>query len=163
MAAVWRELPELVDASNDFFIRTTDPGHEAVVQEFVQRIYDAGHIFEGVYSGLYCVACEAFYSESDLVDGRCPQHGTVPELVEEKNWFFRLSAFQQPLLELFDANPEFVLPRIRYNEARSFIEQGLEDISISRAGQRWGVPVPVGSRAGRSTSGSTRSSTTGAR
>jgi methionyl-tRNA synthetase len=74
MAAVWRELPELVDASNDFFIRTTDPGHVSVVQEFVQRIYDAGHIFEGVYSGLYCVACEAFYSESELVDGRCPQH-----------------------------------------------------------------------------------------
>jgi methionyl-tRNA synthetase len=142
MTAVWRELPELVDASNDFFIRTTDPGHVSVVQEFVQRIYDAGHIFEGVYSGLYCVACEAFYSESELVDGRCPQHGTVPELVEEKNWFFRLSAFQQTLLDLFDSNPEFVLPRIRYNEARSFIEQGLEDISISRAGQRWGVPVP---------------------
>jgi methionyl-tRNA synthetase len=142
MAAVWHELPELVDASNDFFIRTTDARHVSVVQEFVQRIYDAGHIFEGVYSGLYCVACEAFYSESELVDGRCPQHGTVPELVEEKNWFFRLSAFQHTLLDLFDSNPEFVLPRIRYNEARSFIEQGLEDISISRAGQRWGVPVP---------------------
>jgi methionyl-tRNA synthetase len=142
MAGVWRELPGLVNASNDFFVRTTDPGHVAVVQEFVQRIHDAGHIFEGVYSGLYCVACEAFYNESDLVDGRCPQHGTVPELVEEKNWFFRLSAFEQPLLELFDARPEFVLPRIRYNEARSFIEQGLDDISISRAGQSWGIPVP---------------------
>jgi methionyl-tRNA synthetase len=142
MAGVWRELPGLVNASNDFFIRTTDSGHATVVHEFVQSIYDAGHIFEGVYSGLYCVACEAFYNASDLVDGRCPQHGTIPELVEEKNWFFRLSAFQQPLLELFDAQPEFVLPRIRYNEARSFIEQGLDDISISRAGQSWGIPVP---------------------
>jgi methionyl-tRNA synthetase len=142
MAAVWRELPVLVNASNDFFVRTTDRGHVAVVQEFVQRIHDAGHIFEGVYAGLYCVACEAFYNESDLLDGRCPQHGTVPELVEERNWFFRLSAFEEPLLELFDANPELVLPRIRYNEARSFIEQGLEDISISRAGQTWGIPVP---------------------
>ena len=101
--------------------------HEAVVQEFVQRIYDAGQIYEGVYAGLYCLACEAFYSETELVDGKCPQHGTVPERVEEKNWFFRLSAFQDAARP-YDANPEFVLPRIRYNEARSFIEQGLEDI-----------------------------------
>jgi methionyl-tRNA synthetase len=142
MAAVWRELPARVNASNDFFIRTTDPGHVAVVQEFVQRIYDAGHISEGVYSGLYCVACEAFYTESELIDGKCPQHGTVPELVEEKNYFFRLSAYQEPLLRLYDENPAFVLPRIRYNEARRFIEQGLDDISISRASQRWGIPLP---------------------
>jgi methionyl-tRNA synthetase len=142
MAAVWRELPVLVNASNDFFIRTTDPEHVSVVQEFVQRIYDAGHIFEGVYAGLYCLGCEAFYNESDLVEGRCPQHGTIPELVEEKNWFFRLSGFSRPLLDLFDENPELVLPRIRYNEARSFVERGLDDISISRAGQSWGIPVP---------------------
>jgi methionyl-tRNA synthetase len=142
MAAVWRELPARVNASNDFFIRTTDPGHAAVVQDFVQRIYDAGEIFEGVYEGLYCVACEAFYTEAELVDGRCPQHGTVPEYFEERNYFFRLSAYQDRLLALYDENPEFVVPRIRYNEARRFIEQGLEDISISRAGQRWGIPVP---------------------
>jgi methionyl-tRNA synthetase len=142
MAAVWRELPARVDASNDFFIRTTDEGHRRVVQEFVQRIYDAGEIYEGVYAGLYCVACEAFYTKEELVDGRCPQHGTVPEHVEEKNYFFRLSAYQERLLALYDENPELVLPRIRYNEARRFIEQGLTDISISRAGQRWGIPIP---------------------
>jgi methionyl-tRNA synthetase len=142
MASVWRELPDRVNASNDFFIRTTDPGHAEVVQDFVQRIYDAGEIFEGVYSGLYCVACEAFYSEDELVDGRCPQHGTVPEFFEEKNYFFRLSAYGERLLALYDENPAFVLPRNRYNEARRFIEQGLEDISISRASQRWGIPVP---------------------
>jgi methionyl-tRNA synthetase len=142
MAAVWRELPARVNASNDFFIRTTDPGHERVVQEFVQRVYDAGEIYEGVYRGLYCVACEAFYTDSELIEGRCPQHGTMPEFFEEKNYFFKLSAYADRLLELYDENPEFVLPKIRYNEARRFIEQGLEDISISRGSQRWGIPVP---------------------
>ena len=142
MAAVWRELPARVNASNDFFIRTTDDGHRAVVEEFVQRIYDAGEIYEGTYRGLYCVACEAFYAEAELVDGRCPQHGTVPEFFEERNYFFRLSSYQDALLRLYDENPEFVLPRVRYNEARRFIEQGLDDISISRGGQRWGIPVP---------------------
>jgi methionyl-tRNA synthetase len=142
MAAVWRELPARVNASNDFFIRTTDPEHAAVVSDFVQRIYDAGDIYEGVYRGLYCVACEAYYTEAELVDGRCPQHGTVPEYFEEKNYFFRLSSYEKQLLALYDDNPEFVLPRIRYNEARRFIEQGLEDVSISRASQRWGIPVP---------------------
>jgi methionyl-tRNA synthetase len=142
MSVHWREMTERVNASNDFFIRTTDDGHKAVVQEFLQRIYDGGDIYEGVYAGLYCVACEAFYNEAELVDGRCPQHGTVPEYVEEKNYFFRLSAYQDRLLRLYDERPEFVLPRFRYNEARSFIEQGLEDLSVSRATQTWGVPVP---------------------
>jgi len=141
-AAAFREMTERVNASNDFFIRTTDPRHEAAVQEFVQRIYDAGEIYEDVYAGLYCPRCEAFYTEAELVDGKCPVHGIVPEYVEEKNWFFRLSAYQERLLDLYDRNPEFVLPRFRYNEARSFIEQGLDDISVSRASEQWGVPVP---------------------
>ena len=142
MAAHWRELPRRVNATNDFFIRTTDPQHEALVQEFLQAIYDRGEIYAGTYEGLYCFSCEAFYSEDELVDGRCPQHGTVPEHVEEKNYFFKLSAYQDRLLALYDERPDFVLPRFRYNEARSFIEQGLQDISVSRATQRWGVPVP---------------------
>ena len=141
-AAAFRDMTERVNASNDFFIRTTDPRHEAAVQEFVQRIYDAGEIYEDVYAGLYCPRCEAFYTEAELVDGKCPVHGIVPEYVEEKNWFFRLSAYQERLLDLYDRNPEFVLPRFRYNEARSFIEQGLDDISVSRASEQWGVPVP---------------------
>jgi methionyl-tRNA synthetase len=141
-AAAFEEMTRRVNASNDFFIRTTDPRHEAAVQDFVQRIYDGGDVYEGQYAGLYCPRCERFYTEAELVDGRCPLHGTVPEYVEEKNWFFRLSAYQDRLLALYDGKPEFVLPRFRYNEARSFIEQGLEDISISRASERWGVPVP---------------------
>jgi methionyl-tRNA synthetase len=142
IAEAWKELPRRVDADYDFFIRTTDEGHKRFVQEFIQRIYDNGYIYQDVYSGLYCVGCEAFKTEDELVDGKCPIHGTVPERIEETNYFFKLSAFQQPLLDLYDARPDFVLPRFRYNEARSFIEGGLQDFSLSRAGQPWGVPVP---------------------
>jgi len=138
----WRELPKRVDAEYDFFIRTTDEGHKRFVQEFLQRIYDNGDIYQDVYSGLYCVQCEEFKSESELVDGLCPDHGIPPERIEETNWFFRLSAYQERLLALYDERPDFVLPSHRYNEARSFIEGGLQDFSVSRAGQQWGVPIP---------------------
>jgi methionyl-tRNA synthetase len=138
----WRPLACRVGASPDFFIRTTDEGHKRFVQDFVQRIYDNGHIYQDIYAGLYCVGCEAFKNEDELVDGKCPQHGVPPEWIEERNWFFRLSAFQEPLLRLYDERPDFVLPGFRYNEARSFIEGGLQDFSLSRAGQPWGVPVP---------------------
>ena len=141
-AAAFMEMAGRINVSNDFFIRTTDERHERLVQEFLQRIYDAGEIYEGVYAGLYCSRCESFYTEAELVDGKCPQHGIPPEWVEEKNYFFRLSAYQDRLLALYDENPEFVLPKFRANEARSFIEQGLDDISVSRATQRWGVSVP---------------------
>jgi methionyl-tRNA synthetase len=142
IAEDWRELPRRVDAEYDFFIRTTDEGHKRFVQEFLQRIYDNGDIYQDVYTGLYCVGCEEFKSEADLVDGLCPEHGIAPEYIEEKNYFFRLSAYQDRLLALYDERPEFVLPRFRYNEARSFIEGGLQDFSVSRAGQPWGVPIP---------------------
>jgi methionyl-tRNA synthetase len=138
----WRPLAGLVGAEPDFFIRTTDEEHKAAVQEFVDRLRANGHIYEGTYRGLYCVGHETFISENDLVDGKCPEHGTVPEYIEEQNWFFRLSAFQEPLLRLYDERPDFVLPRFRYNEARSIIEGGLEDFSLSRQGQPWGVPIP---------------------
>ena len=141
-AAAFREMTVKVNASNDFFIRTTDPRHGERVQELLQRIYERGDIYEGVYSGLYCTRCETFYTEAELVDGLCPQHGIPPEFVEEKNYFFRLSAYAEPLLRLFDERPDIVLPPFRYNEARRFVEQGLDDISVSRASQRWGVPVP---------------------
>jgi methionyl-tRNA synthetase len=138
----WKELPRRINAQPDFFIRTTDEGHKRFVQEFLRRIYNRGDIYRDVYAGLYCVGCEAFKTEAELVDGKCPEHDTVPEYIEEENYFFRLSAYQDALLELYDDRPDFVLPRFRYNEARSFIEGGLQDFSVSRAGQPWGVPLP---------------------
>jgi methionyl-tRNA synthetase len=142
IVAAWQEVPRRLNATNDFFIRTTDDGHKAFVQDFLQRMYDAGDVYEGVYAGLYCVGCEAFKAESELVDGKCPDHDTVPEWIEERNWFFRLSAYEERLLALYDSRPDFVLPGFRFNEARSFVAGGLQDFSVSRAGQPWGIPIP---------------------
>ena len=144
IVGAWRELPERLRVTNDFFIRTSDDGHKRFVQEFLERIRGNGRddIYQDVYAGLYCFGCEAFKTQEELVDGKCPDHGTEPEWIEEKNWFFRLSAYEERLLELYDERPDFVLPAFRYNEARSFIEGGLRDFSISRATQTWGVPIP---------------------
>jgi methionyl-tRNA synthetase len=142
ISEVWRALPARLNASNDFFIRTTDEAHKAFVRDFLQRIYDNGHVYEDVYAGLYCVGCEAFKTEGELVDGNCPEHGIPPEWIEEKNYFFRLSSFQEQLLELYDSRPDFVQPQFRFNEARSFVAGGLQDFSISRAGTDWGIPLP---------------------
>src|SRR5471030_1038207 len=142
IAGSWRELPARLNAEPDFFIRTSDEGHKRFVREFLQKIYDNGDVYESVYSGLYCVGCEELKNEDELIDGKCPIHLTVPERIEEANYFFRLSAYQDRLLELYDSRPEFVLPGFRYNEARSFIAGGLQDFSISRAGQSWGIPLP---------------------
>jgi methionyl-tRNA synthetase len=139
----WRELPVRLNAEIDFFIRTSDEGHKRFVRDFLQRMYDNGDIYEGVYAGLYCVGCEAFKTEAELTpDGLCPEHLVPPEWVEEKNYFFRLSAYRDRLLALYAERPDLVLPGFRFNEARSFIEGGLQDFSISRAGQPWGIPLP---------------------
>ena len=143
IAVPWRELPERMNASIDFFIRTSDEGHKRFVRDFLQRMYDNGDIYQDVYAGWYCVGCEEFKSEEELTeDGLCPIHLTKAEWIEEKNWFFRLSAYQDKLLALYDERPDFVRPDFRYNEARSFIAGGLRDFSISRAGQPWGIPLP---------------------
>jgi methionyl-tRNA synthetase len=136
--ATWRKL----DISFDDFIRTTEPRHKAGVTELATRIHAAGDIYEGVYEGWYCVGCEAFKQEKDLVDGKCPLHLTTPQWIREKNHFFRLSKYQQPLLEHFAAHPEFLQPSVRRNEILRLLESGLEDISVSRAGQAWGIPLP---------------------
>jgi methionyl-tRNA synthetase len=138
----WRGLAPSVNAEPDYFIRTTDEGHKRFVQDFLQRIYDNGDIYQDVYAGLYCVGCEAFKTEEELVDGKCPDHGIEPEWLEEKNWFFRLAAYEDRLLRLYDGRSDFVLPAFRANEARSFIAGGLRDFSISRATQAWGIPIP---------------------
>ncbi|HEY1316675.1 MAG TPA: methionine--tRNA ligase [Gaiella sp.] len=140
----WRAVPARLDVANDFFIRTSDEGHKRFVQDFLQTIRDNGRddIYQDVYAGFYCVGCEAFKTEAELVDGKCPEHDIEPEWIEERNWFFRLSAYQERLLALYEERPDFVLPGFRANEAKAFIAGGLQDFSISRAGQPWGIPIP---------------------
>jgi methionyl-tRNA synthetase len=137
--AVWKQL----DISFDDFIRTTEPRHRAAVQKLAQRCFDTGDIYEGHYEGWYCVSCEAFKQEKDLIDGKCPLHPTVtPEWIREKNYFFRLSKYRDALLAHFDGHPEFLQPDVRRNEILRLLEGGLDDISVSRAGQLWGIPLP---------------------
>jgi methionyl-tRNA synthetase len=143
MELEFRRTWERLDISFDDFIRTTQPRHAAGVTELIRRIHGAGDIYEGVYEGWYCVSCEEFKQEKDLVNGNCPLHPTLkPEWIREKNFFFRLSKYQQPLLEHFAAHPEFLLPENRRNEILRLVEGGLQDISVSRAGQSWGIPLP---------------------
>ncbi len=143
LAPRYRALAAALGASNDFFIRTTDAEHEAFVQGFVEKLRAAGDIEKRSYGGLYCTACEAFWYERDLTpEGLCPDHGIKPVWLEEENYYFLLSRYQERLAEFFRATPGFVKPKSRYNEALSFIEQGLEDISISRSSITWGVSVP---------------------
>jgi methionyl-tRNA synthetase len=135
---VWKRL----DISFDDFIRTTEPRHKTSVTTLFGKIHEAGDIYEGKYEGWYCVGCEAFKQEKDLEEGNCPLHRTRPDWIREKNYFFRLSKYQQPLLDQYEAHPEFLEPDIRRNEILNVIESGLDDISISRANQAWGIPFP---------------------
>src|SRR5438270_8415313 len=133
-------MPRL-EASNDFFIRTSDPRHEKRVQEVLTAVYEAGHVYKGVYEGWYCPRCADFKTEAEAgPDHTCPIHGIPLDWEREENWFFRLSTFQEPLERLFEERPDFVMPRERLNEARAFVAQGLQDVSLTRARLRWGVP-----------------------
>lgn len=142
MVPRWREVWEALDISNDDFIRTTDERHEKPVQKFVQEMHDRGEIYLGTYEGLYCVACEAFYQPDELIDGKCPIHGTEPEVLKEDNYFFRLSNYAEKLIELYESDPPFVMPEARRNEVLGKVRQGLEDLSISRVSFEWGIPIP---------------------
>jgi methionyl-tRNA synthetase len=135
----WRDL----DISYDTFIRTTEPRHEAAVREIFSRIHRKDDIYPGVYKGLYCPSCEAFYQEKDLVGGKCPHHGIALQTIEEKNFFFRLTKYGDALLAHYKLHPEFVQPAIRRNEILNVLESGLEDISVSRASASWGIPLPI--------------------
>jgi methionyl-tRNA synthetase len=142
MEAEFRNTWAKLDVSFDDFIRTTEIRHRRSVEALVTKIADAGDLYEGFYEGWYCVSCEAFKQEKDLVDGLCPIHRTEPQFIREKNHFFRLSKYRQPLLDHFASHPEFLEPEIRRNEILRLLEGGLEDISVSRAGQSWGIPLP---------------------
>jgi methionyl-tRNA synthetase len=136
--AAWRGL----DVANDDFIRTTEPRHHRAVQRFLQAVYDNGYIELGTYRGLYCVSCEDYYTEDQLVDGRCPIHHRPVVEMEEENYFFKLSAFSDRLVEWYERCPDAVAPEGKRREALSFIRGGLKDISITRTSFDWGVPVP---------------------
>ncbi|GAC1442035.1 MAG: hypothetical protein NVSMB51_22250 [Solirubrobacteraceae bacterium] len=142
-SARFRSLSSTLELSNDFFIRTSDAGHAALVQEVLQQVHDNGHVYKGTYEGWYCPRCADFKSEQEIGPGNtCLIHRIELVREEEENWFFRLSTFQSRLEEVFDGRPDFVLPRHAYNEARSFLAQGLTDISLSRGKLSWGVTVP---------------------
>jgi methionyl-tRNA synthetase len=143
LAPRFKEMAAKINASNDFFIRTTDEGHMERVQEIVQRVYDNGHVYEGMYEGWYCPRCADFKTEAEIgPDNTCPIHKIPLTRESQKNWFFRLSAFQERLEQLYEERPDFVVPDFRRNEALSFIKQGLQDVSLSRPTLKWGVPVP---------------------
>jgi methionyl-tRNA synthetase len=138
----WTEVWSALDISNDDFIRTTEARHEKPVQDFIQALYDRDEIYLGTYEGLYCVGCEAFKLPDELVDGKCPLHGVEPEVVKEKNYFFRLSSYADRLIALYEREPRRVMPEGRRNEVVGKLRGGLEDLSISRVSFDWGVPVP---------------------
>jgi methionyl-tRNA synthetase len=136
---LWQEL----NISSSAFVRTTDPQHILAAQEFFRRAYENGDIYESRYEGWYCLACESYYPDGDLVDQKCPVHETKPEWFSEENYFFALSRYQERLLEHFDRNPDFVRPEFRKNEVVNFLKGGLKDFSVSREGADWGIPVPL--------------------
>jgi len=139
----FRALPPQLGASNDFFIRTTDPEHEAKVQEVLSRVREAGYVYEGVYEGWYCPRCADFKAENEVDEGnRCPIHHIELTREQEENYFFKLSAFQERLERLYEERPDFVSPRTRYNEALSFVRSGLRDVPLTRHKLTWGVQVP---------------------
>jgi methionyl-tRNA synthetase len=140
----WREVWDRLDISFDDYIRTTEPRHEAAVTRLLQAVHENGRddIYLGRYEGLYCVSCEAYYTEDELVDGKCPIHGSPVEAMSEENYFFRLSAYQDRLLEHYEQHPGALEPEARRNEVLSLIKGGLRDFSISRTSFAWGVPIP---------------------
>jgi methionyl-tRNA synthetase len=139
----FRRAWEVLGCAYDDFIRTTEPRHERHVQELWRRVRDAGDIYLGAYEDWYCVDCESYYKEKDLLPGhQCPTHRRSVEKIREASYFFRLSRYTERLLAFYESRPDFVRPEGRYNEVKAFVREGLEDLSISRTSFRWGIPVP---------------------
>jgi len=137
-----RVLWEKMLITNDDFIRTTEPRHEKAVQEIFKKIFDKGDIYKSVYEGWYCTPCEAFWTERQLVDGKCPDCDRPVELMSEESYFFAMSKYQERLLKHIEEHPEFIQPESRRNEMINFIKGGLEDLCVSRTTFQWGIPVP---------------------
>ncbi|WP_250447530.1 methionine--tRNA ligase, partial [Actinotalea sp. C106] len=146
----WKPVLETLDVSNDDFIRTTEPRHKERVQRFWATLHERGEVYQGSYEGPYCVGCEEYKLPGDLVAGTgelegqqlCPIHGRPVEMLAENNYFFRMSAYAERLLELYEANPTFVQPESARNEVIAFVRRGLQDLSISRSTFDWGIPIP---------------------
>jgi methionyl-tRNA synthetase len=136
------ELWEELDVRFNIFIRTTDPFHEAAVQRVFERLRDNDMLYKAAYRALYCVDCETNWNERELVDGKCPIHKTVPQSIEEENYFFKLSAFTEKMLQRIEANPDCIVPESRRNEMLARLREGVNDISVSRTQFDWGVPLP---------------------
>ncbi|WP_394836895.1 methionine--tRNA ligase [Pendulispora rubella] len=143
MAERFRQAWPVLDIENDDFIRTTEPRHKAFVQDLWRRIEERGDLYEGEYEDWYCVGCESYKTEKELLPGNlCPIHAKPVERVKEKTFFFRLSRWEKPLLDFYERNPSFVEPASRRNEVISFVSSGLRDLSVSRTSFTWGIPVP---------------------
>lgn len=143
MADQWEHTWKTIGVSQDDFIRTTEERHIKTVQELIRTIQDKGDIYKGMYKGLYCTGCETFLKEADLDEnGHCPAHKSPPEQLEEENYFFKLSKYQKPLLEWYEKHPQWLQPTKRKNEILSFINEGLEDISVSRETATMGIEMP---------------------
>jgi methionyl-tRNA synthetase len=148
----WLPLLETIDIDNQDFIRTTEDRHKVNVQKFLQKVHDAGFIYQGSFKGAYCVGCEEYKNKGDLLDGEgehdgqqvCSTHSKPVEMLEENNYFFKLSQFQQPLLDHYKENPNFIQPESARNEVVSFVSMGLDDLSISRSKAKfdWGIDIP---------------------
>lgn len=144
ISAIFRETWNECGISYDHFIRTTDDYHKATVNRILRQIYDAGDIYFGEYGGFYCYGCERFYTEKELTNGRCPDHRTEAAYIQEKNYFFRMSKYQDRLREKILSDPEFITPQRYQAEVLAFLREPLEDLCISRPKSRlqWGIPLP---------------------
>jgi methionyl-tRNA synthetase len=144
ISQLFRKTWPTLNIRHDHFIRTTDPEHIKVVRHILQKVYDSGDIYFSNYRGLYCIGCERFYTERELVDGKCPDHDKEPVEREEANYFFRMSKHQEWLIDYIDSHPDFIRPERYRNEVLSFLREPLEDLCISRPVERlsWGIPLP---------------------
>lgn len=142
MSGQWQATFRELGIRFDDFIRTTEDRHKTGVEKFWKIVKEKGDIYSGEYNGLYCKGCEAFVSESDLERGLCPYHKKAPESIKEKNYFFRLTNYRESLLEHIDKNPDFIQPVSRRNEVRSYVENFMEDVSVTRETMEWGISVP---------------------
>jgi len=148
IAGIFRETWRALGIANDDFIRTTEPRHQQVVQQILQKLWDAGEIYFGKYGGQYCFGCERFYTEKEIVDGKCPDHQTPLTYIEEENYFFKMSKYQEWLVRYIEERPRLIRPERYRNEVLGFLREPLQDLSISRPRTRltWGIPLPFDDR-----------------